>query len=122
MELVEDAAIPQETSNAAIALDDQVIIRESTEVEASEEAESVEDGAECKTSVSGHSRQKKNLCNLKKAVVKWQKRVTSGTMTQSELVMQILASPAAVHLQSTHGSHFRSEEFVGSALRCSRRA
>lgn len=65
---------------------------------------------------SGHSRQRKNLVNLNKAVVKWQKRVELGTLPYETMLERIRASPAAAHLQAVHKDGFEEGKFVQDVL------
>jgi len=65
---------------------------------------------------SGHSRQRKHLVNLNKAVVKWQKSVERGTLARETMLERIRASPAAAHLQAVHKDGFEDEKFVQDVL------
>lgn len=76
------------------------------------------------TSVSGsrHSRLRKDLVNLQKAVTKWMRQEVDGWMTLGEICDLIKGSPAAQHLREMHGAEFRSEEFVREVIERARRA
>jgi len=65
---------------------------------------------------SGHSRLRKDLVNLNKAVVKWIGHVEIGVLTRSKLTDRIRTSAAARHLREAHGAEFQEEAFVCQAL------
>ena len=75
--------------------------------------------AECEAvpqSGSTHSRLRKDLVNLNKAVIKWLGHEEIGVLTRAKLMERIRASAAARGLCETHGDRFRKEEFVNLAL------
>jgi len=65
---------------------------------------------------SGHSRLRKDLVNLNKAVVKWMDHEEIGLLTRSKLMGRIRTSAAARHLRETHGADFQEEAFICQAL------
>lgn len=65
---------------------------------------------------SSHSRLRKDLANLNKAVVKWLGHEEIGVLTRARLEERIRTSAAARALAEAHGRAFREEEFVRQAL------
>jgi len=65
---------------------------------------------------SGHSRLRKDLVNLNKAVVKWMGHEEIGVLTRSKLMDRIRTSAAAQQLREVCGTDFREEAFVCQAL------
>merc|ERR1712039_1020005 len=59
-----------------------------------------------------HSRFRKDLINLSKAVSRWLKQEERGAITRTKIVGRILGSPAAQHLKDIHGNEFQEERFV----------
>jgi len=75
--------------------------------------------AECEASPqrgSTHSRLRKDLVNLNKALIKWLAHEEIGVLTRAKLMERIQTSAAARQLRETHGDRFRREEFERLAL------
>jgi len=75
--------------------------------------------AECEASPqtgSTHSRLRKDLVNLNKAVIKWLGHEEIGVLTRAKLMERIRTSTAARQLCEAHGDRFRREEFECLAL------
>jgi ABC-type multidrug transport system ATPase subunit len=70
----------------------------------------------CTHGTSGHSRLRKDLVNLNKAVVKWLKTEKSGLLSRSQVVDRIKNSVAACQLRAMHGDAFMEDDFVQQAL------
>jgi hypothetical protein len=62
-----------------------------------------------------HSRFRKDLVNLNKAVPKWLKQEECGTITRSMIIERILRSPPAQHLKSA-SIGFQEDRFVHDIL------
>jgi ATPase subunit of ABC transporter with duplicated ATPase domains len=65
---------------------------------------------------SGHSRVRKDLVNLDKAVAKWLRQEQEGCINLGDLVSRIRSSPAAQHLRTVHGTEFREENFIAEVI------
>jgi ATPase subunit of ABC transporter with duplicated ATPase domains len=63
-----------------------------------------------------HSRFRKDLVNLNKAVAKWLKQEERGTITRDTVKKRILESPVAQHLRSSHGDGFEQNHFLSEVL------
>ncbi|CAK0797181.1 unnamed protein product, partial [Prorocentrum cordatum] len=75
--------------------------------------------AECDASPqkgSTHSRLRKDLINLNKAVIKWLAHEEIGVLTRAKLRERIRTSTAARSLCEAHGDRFRRGEFECLAL------
>merc|ERR1711918_183302 len=66
----------------------------------------------CTQDKSGHSRLRKDLVNLNKAIVKWLKSEKSGLLSRSEISDRIKKSVAACQLRAMHGDDFMEDDFV----------
>merc|ERR1719464_275220 len=65
---------------------------------------------------STHSRLRKDLVNLNKAVVKWLAHEEIGVLTRAKLMERIRTSAAARRLREAHGDGFQEEKFAHQAL------
>lgn len=65
---------------------------------------------------STHSRLRKDLVNLNKAVIKWLTHEEIGVLSRAKLMERIGTSSAARGLCETYGDRFRKDEFVNLAL------
>lgn len=70
----------------------------------------------CTQGTSGHSRLRKDLVNLNKAVVKWLKMEKSGLVNRNQILDRIKNSVAACQLRAMHGDDFVENDFVQQAL------
>jgi ATPase subunit of ABC transporter with duplicated ATPase domains len=70
----------------------------------------------CTQGTSGHSRLRKDLVNLNKAVVKWLKTEKSGLLNRNQISDRIKNSVAACQLRAMHGDAFMEDDFVQQAL------
>jgi ATPase subunit of ABC transporter with duplicated ATPase domains len=59
-----------------------------------------------------HSRFRKDLVNLNKAVARWVRQEETGSISHSELLERITKSPVVRSLRSSQGSGFREQEFI----------
>lgn len=84
-------------------------VREAWE-QASAEGEAAPQGG------STHSRLRKDLVNLNKAVVKWLAHEEIGVLTRAKLMERIRTSAAARRLREAHGDGFQEEKFAHQAL------
>lgn len=64
-----------------------------------------------------HSRFRKDLVNLSKAVAKWIRQERSGEISYSKVIERIGGSRVAQHLRELHGSDFDKDRFVQDALK-----
>jgi len=71
------------------------------------------ESAHCK---GNHSRFRKDLVNLNKAVARWVKQEQFGNITRCELEDRIKNSPVVRSLRSSKGSEFQEDEFVVDLL------
>jgi ATPase subunit of ABC transporter with duplicated ATPase domains len=63
-----------------------------------------------------HSRFRKDLVNLNKAVIKWLRQETQGEMTESQVADRIRNSSVAQQLRALHEQEFDEDLFVQNAL------
>merc|ERR1712050_741831 len=73
----------------------------------------VADATQCR---GRHSRLRKDLINLNKAVAKWLRQADIGTVAPSEISTRIMSSSAAKVLQGLHGENFDQVRFVQEVL------
>lgn len=59
-----------------------------------------------------HSRFRKDLVNLNKAVSKWIQKEKKGEMTRDQVIETIRASKVLRHLRELHGAVFQEDEFI----------
>jgi len=77
---------------------------------------------QAKTS-GGHSRFRKDLVNLNKAVGKWMQLVAKGELTLDQVRCRIVDSKAALHLKAIHNESFEADAFVKDVLgHCEKKA
>lgn len=76
--------------------------------------------ARCQDTVSGaggrHSRLRKDLVNLNKAVVKWLRQEQEGELSRDEIIDRIRGSVVAQRLRAMNGKDFDEEVLVQAAL------
>jgi len=65
---------------------------------------------------SNHSRFRKDLVNLNKAVAKWLQQERSGLLRRQEIKARIKASKVAEQLRCVHGENFSVDAFVAEAI------
>merc|ERR1711988_473984 len=63
-----------------------------------------------------HSRFRKDLVNLNKAVIKWLRQECQGEMRESQVADSIRNSSVAQQLRALHGQEFDEDLFVQNAL------
>eukprot|EP00746_Dinoflagellata_sp_MGD_P163629 gnl/MRDRNA2_/MRDRNA2_91783_c0_seq1.p1 gnl/MRDRNA2_/MRDRNA2_91783_c0~~gnl/MRDRNA2_/MRDRNA2_91783_c0_seq1.p1 ORF type:complete len:908 (+),score=194.82 gnl/MRDRNA2_/MRDRNA2_91783_c0_seq1:108-2831(+) len=63
-------------------------------------------------SVACHSRLRKDLINLNKAVSKWIRKEKAGDMSKNQVIEIIRDSKVVKHLRKVHGALFREDEFI----------
>jgi hypothetical protein len=63
-----------------------------------------------------HSRFRKDLVNLNKAVIKWLRQESQGEMRESQVADRIRNSSVAQQLRALHGQEFDEDLFVQNAL------
>merc|ERR1712070_1045396 len=59
-----------------------------------------------------HSRLRKDLINLNKAVSKWIKKEKAGDMSKNQVIAIIRDSKVLKNLREFHGALFREDEFI----------
>jgi len=69
--------------------------------------------ASSKGSGGHHSRFRKDLINLNKAVSKWIRKEKKGDMTKEQVIETIRESKVLRHLRDLHGALFKEDEFIG---------
>lgn len=70
----------------------------------------------------GHSRLRKDLVNLNKAVTKWLQQEDRGELSFDEILLKIKSSTVAHHLRACHGSDFQEDRFLQDVLHKSEQA
>lgn len=78
----------------------------------------MEDGFSAKPSCfrGAHSRFRKDLVNLNKAVPKWLRQVEVGEVTHDQVLQNIKGSIVAQKLRKLHGDEFDENCFVNDVL------
>jgi hypothetical protein len=64
-----------------------------------------------------HSRFRKDLVNLNKAIAKWIRQERSGEISYSKVIERIGDSRVAQHLSKLHGCEFDKDRFIQDALK-----
>jgi len=88
---------------------------------ASAESSEADDAANAKPATkSGHSRVRKDLVNLNKAVARWLGEIAAQKLCIHQVEDRIRASPAAKQIALAHGSSYSESRFVSSVLKRAR--
>jgi ATPase subunit of ABC transporter with duplicated ATPase domains len=64
-----------------------------------------------------HSRLRKDIVNLNKAVKKWLRKEEQGDMTRAQVIENVMDSVVARKLRETHGEAFEEVQFVEDVLK-----